>query len=762
MAKKANGATPSRGRRLAVRAFLLCLPSAIGARWGDQLAFCAVSAALWSGIEASLVYQLKLSAACKRVPFALRLLCSVILEVQACWLLAPEGSGPFFFAGAASATASVVVDASSSNGSLVEISGVVEEPKAVRVATLSVVLPCANEGDFVAKTVRSVFAATPKEELREIIVVDDASNPPVARFISDEELFEHRARVIRHETQQGLIRSKKDGGDAALGDAIVFLDCHVKPMEDWTRSIIGNLRANPKRVVVPSITSLDPDTWQEQSPYGGGTKMCLTWDADFFWCNDYPGPYVPIMSGGLLAMTRFWWESIGGYDSEMKAWGGENLDQSLRTWLCGGEIRVAEGSRVAHMWRDPSKPKTMLHYAIPTNDVRRNRLRAAQAWMGGWADKVRSFPEFEDFAEGGPLHIGSLSNIDVYRDRLKCKGFDWYLNRFRDFYQDTGLIPESVFTLRHRASGLCLHHEMNAGKSQGFSLLPCSRGSETQRFHAANGRGSKRGGCCSGLKVWDWDACLYSWGVDKDIGSSPCQHFGQSTSQHLALTQRGLLHWNGGEGCVAALPEPPTPGGGSETRGLQLAPCATSESGAEAKASQAYAKHDVWRDGSFQLQRPSGTDGHEVEVALCLSYFSDDGLQKLYAEPCRESERRQRWTHDDGLLKNVAADRCVDANDMLTPILYPCYPPGSNLKQRLALLDNGWVELPRSWADNGRLRYPAKCLDAEPVAPKRLHVVQCAQAEDEGAHWEKLWEETPLETRLFREAEAKSNFLGRR
>lgn len=44
----------------------------------------------------------------------------------------------------------------------------------------------------------------------------------------------------------------------------------------------------------------------------------------------------------------------------MIAWGGENIDQSLRSWLCGGRIEVAQGAFVAHMWRDPNNPKTRL------------------------------------------------------------------------------------------------------------------------------------------------------------------------------------------------------------------------------------------------------------------------------------------------------------------------------------------------------------------------------------------------------------------
>lgn len=32
------------------------------------------------------------------------------------------------------------------------------------------------------------------------------------------------------------------------------------------------------------------------------------------------------------------WEYTGGYDTGMVGWGGENIDQSLRIHLCGGEI----------------------------------------------------------------------------------------------------------------------------------------------------------------------------------------------------------------------------------------------------------------------------------------------------------------------------------------------------------------------------------------------------------------------------------------
>ena len=63
-----------------------------------------------------------------------------------------------------------------------------------KVASLSIVLPCANEGEFVQRSVESVFAATPEGVLKEIIVVDDASTPPVASDLGADFLAAHRAR----------------------------------------------------------------------------------------------------------------------------------------------------------------------------------------------------------------------------------------------------------------------------------------------------------------------------------------------------------------------------------------------------------------------------------------------------------------------------------------------------------------------------------------------------------------------------------------
>ena len=84
------------------------------------------------------------------------------------------------------------------------------------------------------RTCQSIYEATPAERLREIIVVDDASEPPLERF---DKADEYKVRFIVHQEAVGLIGAKLTGGNAAVGDIIVFFDCHVKPAEDyWART----------------------------------------------------------------------------------------------------------------------------------------------------------------------------------------------------------------------------------------------------------------------------------------------------------------------------------------------------------------------------------------------------------------------------------------------------------------------------------------------------------------------------------------------
>jgi len=198
--------------------------------------------------------------------------------------------------------------------------------------TISVVLPCGFEHPFFIRTAESIFYETPEEILKEIVIVDDASDPLLKESWSEEDAVKFGVKYVRSDTALGLIGAKALGAKHATGDIIVFFDCHVKPAKDYWIPYVKEVHDNYKRVVIPTITNLNIDNWEETgrpASSGGGMSKCyLTFDAEFKWTTDDTN-HVPIMSGGLLAMSRRWFNEIGGYDSSMKGWGGENLDQSV-------------------------------------------------------------------------------------------------------------------------------------------------------------------------------------------------------------------------------------------------------------------------------------------------------------------------------------------------------------------------------------------------------------------------------------------------
>mmetsp|Transcript_850 Transcript_850/g.1915 ORF Transcript_850/g.1915 Transcript_850/m.1915 type:complete len:539 (-) Transcript_850:315-1931(-) len=427
------------------------------------------------------------------------------------------------------------------------------EPK-----TLSVVLPCANEGEFAQKTAKAVAESVPPGILAEIIVVDDGSKPSIASTFDKEEREKLGVRIVRHKFAKGLIQAKSAGARNATGDVIVFFDCHVGPQTGWHTELMKEISGNYRRIVVPSITNLNIDTWKQDSRGGGVNKCYLTWDADFKWFNSKDN-YMPVLSGGLLGISRKWWNETGGYDSKMKSWGGENIDQSLRTWLCGGEIVAVPKAEVAHMWRTPDDPRTMSGYEVDTMASIVNRARAAKGWYGKFAGKLKEFPWYP-YVGFDRLDVSEFKEV---QQRLGCRPFSWFLWRFKSIYEHAGLVPEKTFKVRHAKSGLCLTYLGPTGTHQQgqdeVRLEPCKEGprepedgamptmppnQNPQRWHLAN-RNSD-GLCCSGLRALNTDQCLSSPMKSVPVQTHICEVSGRNdmmlkitdgTEQHLAPGQ---------------------------------------------------------------------------------------------------------------------------------------------------------------------------------------------------------------------------------
>lgn len=274
---------------------------------------------------------------------------------------------------------------------------------------VTIVMSALNE-DYIEKTIDTIVERT-EEGIFDIIVVDDCSAVPIV-------IDRPYVKVIRNERREGLIRSRHIGTDLAQSDIIISMDPHIKVAENWLPPIIERLTNKYNCIAVPLTRGLDAPTWNETtSPQA---KTGWRWNLDFNWIHDDGSDDMPAMAGHCFAFTKRWWEEIGGFDTGMYKWGGENIELSLRTWLSGGTVEAVRESVVAHWF------KRKFNYELDVTTLERNKARIAEVWFGNYKrlfyQAVRK--------RIGSIDVGDLSERIAIRDRIQKLPFQWFLDKF--------------------------------------------------------------------------------------------------------------------------------------------------------------------------------------------------------------------------------------------------------------------------------------------------------------------------------------------
>ena len=286
-----------------------------------------------------------------------------------------------------------------------------------------------------------------------------------------------------------------------------FLDGHCRVNKGWLEGLLARYDAGVredvvnghKNIIVPAIDNIDGVSFEfDNTPQA---KMMFGWDFDFSWfdtaAQDIDGERddeVPILSGGILLMSKRWWVEGGGYDAGMLQWGGENLEQSLRTWMCGGKIVVERDVVVGHVFTRP-----LLGQKADSGIVRMNQARAALVYLD---DSFRNFRrqvlDMDSVLAGisqreQKLREGSLTERFALRAGMGCAPFSQFQKHFSSVFEQRLLLEERVHHIRDHISGLCL--QANAPDSEpneristwtNITWEPCQQAVTEQRWSVVN------------------------------------------------------------------------------------------------------------------------------------------------------------------------------------------------------------------------------------------------------------------------------------
>ncbi|EDL03081.1 inactive polypeptide N-acetylgalactosaminyltransferase-like protein 5 [Mus musculus] len=296
--------------------------------------------------------------------------------------------------------------------------------------TASIIICFYNEEfNTLLRAVSSVVNLSPQHLLEEIILVDDMSEFDDLKDKLDYylEIFRGKVKLIRNKKREGLIRSKMIGASRASGDILVFLDSHCEVNRVWLEPLLHAIAKDHKMVVCPIIDVINELTLDYMAaPIVRGAfdwNLNLRWDNVFAYELDGPeGPSTPIrspaMTGGIFAINRHYFNELGQYDNGMDICGGENVELSLRIWMCGGQLFILPCSRVGYNSKALSQ-----HRRANQSALSRNLLRVVHVWLDEY--KGNFFLQRPSLTY---VSCGNISERVELRKRLGCKSFQWYLD----------------------------------------------------------------------------------------------------------------------------------------------------------------------------------------------------------------------------------------------------------------------------------------------------------------------------------------------
>lgn len=290
----------------------------------------------------------------------------------------------------------------------------------------------------------------------------------------------------------------------------------VEATPGWLEPLLARIAEDRRRVVVPSIDSIDAEDFKYT--VGGLSVLSFSWTLGQRPLEAPKGDEPArssVMAGGLFAADRAQFLRLGGYDPEMKLYGGEEMEIGFRTWQCGGSIEYVPCSHIGHVFRTGKYWQGQV-YKVPYEEIVRNKLRAAEVWMDEFKDLVRLA------SSELPAHmtLEPLGDRARLREKLRCQSFEWFLGNVATEVRVPKVLPKD------------------------FS------------------------GSLSNVNI---GACIDTLGktpqAGEEVGSFPCH--GQHGTQAIRMDPDGRVYPGGGNLCMAGGPSGPVFRGCDAAEGIR-------------------------------------------------------------------------------------------------------------------------------------------------------------------------------------------------
>jgi len=214
----------------------------------------------------------------------------------------------------------------------------VKQPAPVEhLPSVSAIVPAHGRPEATRACVESLLAQHYPAELLEVIVVDDASNPPLAPALAGLPI-----RLLRQEENTGQSAARNRAAELARGEVLAFLDNDCVAAPDWLRTLVAALDEPGVEIAGGRVLAPPPE-----GPVAAFEAVRSPLDMGPVSGAVGPGEPISYMPSCNLAIRRNLLLRIGGFDPAMRL--GEDVDLIWRALATGAQARyVAEGAVVHH------------------------------------------------------------------------------------------------------------------------------------------------------------------------------------------------------------------------------------------------------------------------------------------------------------------------------------------------------------------------------------------------------------------------------
>ncbi|XP_072009785.1 polypeptide N-acetylgalactosaminyltransferase 15 [Engystomops pustulosus] len=331
--------------------------------------------------------------------------------------------------------------------------------------TTSVIITFHNEAwSTLLRTVHSVLDNSPRKILKEIILVDDLSFQGHLKTALSEYVSRiGGVKLIRSNKRLGVIGGRMLGAARATGEILVFMEPHCECYPGWLEPLLSRIVNNRNLILSPVLDVID---WRT-SKYYHSTDLrqgVIDWNLDFHWVTMSESdqkvrqspiaPFrTPVIPGCVIAVDRHYFQNIGAFDTFMNISGVENIELSIRVWLCGGSVEIVPCSRVGHLLQNQT------YSTIQNKTLLRNKIRIAEVWLDSYKDIFYHSIGKELVTK--PIEMSDVTELKQLRQRLGCKAFTWFLSNVDPAMNTTHSVQPSSGQLLNSGFGLCVQYSYN-------------------------------------------------------------------------------------------------------------------------------------------------------------------------------------------------------------------------------------------------------------------------------------------------------------